>query len=73
MGERKTRKPEERKMTSQPLSDEASPPQGYIPPELQDHIGRQLRAVYNDILEEPIPDRFLKLLAELKNKQDGTP
>ena len=60
-------------MTSQPLSDEASPPQGYIPPELQDHIGRQLRAVYNDILEEPIPDRFLKLLAELKNKQDGTP
>ena len=40
-----------------------------LEPELQDHIGIQLRAVYNEILNEPVPDRFLKLLADLERKQ----
>ena len=40
-----------------------------LEPELQDHIGRQLRAVYEEVLNEPVPDRFLQLLAELERKQ----
>lgn len=40
---------------------------------LQGHIGNKLRAVYEEIVDEPIPDRFLKLLAELKRKEDGCP
>jgi Anti-sigma factor NepR len=40
--------------------------------ELQDHIGAQLRAVYNAILVEPVPDRFKKLLDELERKQAGS-
>ncbi len=40
-----------------------------LEPELQDHIGRQLRAVYDEVLNEPVPDRFLRLLAELERKQ----
>jgi len=44
---------------------------GRMEPELQDHIGRQLRAVYDQILDEPVPDRFLKLLADLQDKQSG--
>ena len=40
-----------------------------LEPELQDHIGIQLRAVYNEILNEPVPDRFLKLLADLERKE----
>jgi hypothetical protein len=37
--------------------------------DLQDHIGRQLRAVYNEVLDEPIPDRFRQLLAGLAGRE----
>jgi len=33
--------------------------------EVQGHIGRQLRAVYDEVLHQPIPDRFLELLSRL--------
>ncbi|MFO1148392.1 MAG: NepR family anti-sigma factor [Alsobacter sp.] len=32
---------------------------------VQGHIGRQLRALYDDVLSQPIPDRFLDLLRRL--------
>lgn len=38
--------------------------------DVQAHIGRQLRAGYTDILNQPVPDRFLDLLAELDIRQD---
>lgn len=38
--------------------------------DVQAHIGRQLRAGYTDILNQPVPDRFLELLAELDQRQD---
>jgi hypothetical protein len=47
----------------------APPPEGRIEPDIQDHIGRQLRAVYNEVLDEPVPDRFLRLLADLESKR----
>lgn len=34
-------------------------------PEISDQIGRQLRSVYNDLLAQPVPDRFLDLLKDL--------
>ncbi len=34
-------------------------------PEVAAQIGRQLRSVYNDVLSQPVPDRFLDLLREL--------
>lgn len=37
--------------------------------DVQAHIGRQLRAGYVDILNQPVPDRFLELLSELDRKQ----
>lgn len=41
--------------------------------QVQDHIGRQLRAVYDDLLSQPVPDRFLELLDQLdKTKPEGT-
>lgn len=53
------------------MAKPGAPPsiQSGLEPELQDHIGMQLRAVYNEVLNEPVPDRFLKLLAELERKQ----
>lgn len=33
--------------------------------QVQGHIGRQLRALYDDVLSQPIPERFLELLKTL--------
>lgn len=38
-------------------------------PEIADQIGRHLRSVYNDVLVQPVPDRFLELLKDF----DPTP
>jgi Anti-sigma factor NepR len=38
-------------------------------PDLQAHIGRQLRAVYDEVVGEAVPERFLRLLEELERKQ----
>ena len=42
-------------------------------PDVSDQIGRQLRTVYNDILAQPVPDRFLDLLKDLDNLAPPTP
>ena len=60
--------------TTKPPSPATPPPVvGKIEPELQDHIGSQLRALYNEIVNEPVPDRFLELLAELERQQTNKP
>jgi len=38
------------------------------PANVEGHIGRQLKAVYDDVLNQPIPDRFLDLLSQLETK-----
>ncbi len=35
-------------------------------PEIIDQIGLRLRGVYNDVLMQPIPDRFIDLLSQLE-------
>ena len=35
---------------------------------VESHIGKQLKAVYDDVLNQPIPDRFLDLLSQLESK-----
>ena len=39
--------------------------------DIQSQIGRQLQAVYDEVLHEPVPDRFLKLLRDLDRKKGG--
>lgn len=34
-------------------------------------IGSQLRGLYKELLEEPIPDRFTELLKNLEGKETG--
>lgn len=55
-------------MIRTPTSDSplATPAGVILETDLQSHIGRQLRAVYDEIVNEPVPDRFLKLLEELE-------
>ncbi|WP_395667185.1 NepR family anti-sigma factor [Methylocella sp.] len=35
-------------------------------PDLADQIGLGLRTAYNDVLSQPVPDRFLDLLRQLE-------
>jgi len=41
-------------------------------PELQAHIGRQLRSLYDEVLKEQVPDHLRELLAELEKKSSGS-
>ncbi len=36
---------------------------------VSEHIGRELRAMFDDVVAEPVPERFQKLLEELDKKQ----
>jgi len=38
-----------------------------IDDKLQEHIGSQLKRLYDDALQEPVPDRFIELLDKLDN------
>ncbi|HWG06769.1 MAG TPA: NepR family anti-sigma factor [Beijerinckiaceae bacterium] len=39
-------------------------------PDVKDHVGRQLKAVYDDMLRQPVPSRFMDLLQELAAKSE---
>jgi hypothetical protein len=41
--------------------------------DVETHIGGRLRAMYDSVLREPVPDRFLDLLRQLDSKMGGTP
>lgn len=47
---------------------EASPP-GMLDRSLQAKIGGQLRAIYSDVANEPVPERFIRLLEELEARE----
>ena len=36
-----------------------------IDDEIQNHLGRQLQSIYDDVLHQPVPERFMNLLREL--------
>ena len=41
------------------------------PPALDSEIGRKMRAMYADLLEQPIPDRFVELLKQIDEAQEN--
>ena len=53
---------------SDEAEDDADGPQMQVPADMQQFIGRQLRAVYDDVAKQPIPDRFLELMKQLEAK-----
>lgn len=50
------------------MTDEGAP-SVTLDPKIQDAIGRSLKAHYDDLINAPIPDKFLVLLAELEAKE----
>jgi hypothetical protein len=39
---------------------------------IQARIGDNLRAMYDELLQQPVPDRFRDLLGELEKPSDGS-
>ncbi len=42
-----------------------------LPTEAQGRIGRELRNAYRNLLDEPLPDKFAKLIQDLANSDKG--
>ena len=45
-------------------------PETGLSPNLQAHIGRHVRAVFDEVAREPIPDHLLRLLKDLERSGD---
>lgn len=43
---------------------------GTLDSDVQDVIGRQLRAMYDDLVNQAVPDRFTELLQKLDSRDD---
>jgi hypothetical protein len=41
----------------------------YLEPHIQEQLGRVLRTFCDDLINQPIPDKFVVLLAKLEAKQ----
>jgi len=46
-------------------------PEPTLPPHVATFLGEQLQAFYSHLVNEPVPDRFIQLLAQLDGKEDG--
>ncbi|MFA5955415.1 NepR family anti-sigma factor [Hyphomicrobium sp.] len=44
--------------------------QAPLPTELQGQIGQRLREAYIELINEPVPDRFVDLLQKLKRREE---
>jgi hypothetical protein len=60
---------EAERMEPQQPSDLHNPSRGMLDRSLQAQLGRQLRAIFSDVAEEPVPERFVKLLEALEAKE----
>ena len=49
------------------------PTEPRISPDLQDRLGRQLRAMYDQMRSEPMPERILDLLKRLDQTEPKPP
>jgi hypothetical protein len=50
-------------------SDLYGAPRGMLDRSLQAQLGRQLRAIFSDVAQEPVPERFIKLLEALEARE----
>ena len=47
-------------------------PEPALPPHVATVLGEQLQAYYAKLMSEPVPDRFVQLLAQLDAKESGS-
>jgi anti-sigma factor NepR-like protein len=51
--------------------DNAGGTKPQLSPEIQGKIGQQLRKIYDDMVNQGVPDRFADLLSRLDKPNDG--
>jgi Anti-sigma factor NepR len=56
--------------SSDPKRGDSVTMQAPLPAELQGQIGQRLREAYIELINEPVPDRFVVLLQKLKQRED---
>jgi hypothetical protein len=56
-------------MKVQPPSNGPDRPKGMLDRSLQGRIGHMLRDIFSDVAEEPVPERFVKLLEALAARE----
>lgn len=47
-------------------------PEPTLPPHVASFLGEQLQAFYAHLMNEPVPDRFVRLLAQLDRNESGS-
>ncbi len=52
---------------------DVKPKQGGLNSEIQSRIGHQLRAMYDDVVRQGVPDRFAELIRKLDDPQAQNP
>jgi hypothetical protein len=57
-------------MDTPPSHTASSRHQGRLGRDVQAKIGSQLRAIYDDVVKEGVPDRFVELLKRLDKKDE---
>ncbi|HRF07472.1 MAG TPA: NepR family anti-sigma factor [Xanthobacteraceae bacterium] len=60
-------------MTSETVAGAAKPKSGGLDRQIQAKIGQQLRSMYDDVVDQGVPDRFVDLLKRLDGAQGGAP
>lgn len=45
-------------------------PRGRLDGKAQAYLGSKLKSAYQELIEAPVPDKFLELLAELSRKEN---
>ncbi|MBS0239516.1 MAG: hypothetical protein JSR89_13935 [Proteobacteria bacterium] len=55
---------------SDPKRGDSATMQAPLPAELQGQIGQRLREAYIELINEPVPDRFVVLLQKLKQREE---
>jgi anti-sigma factor NepR-like protein len=58
-------------LKSQASKTAAPGKQGGLNAEIQSRIGHQLRAMYDDVVRQGVPDRFADLIRKLDNPQNS--
>lgn len=56
-------------MYTRPQPQTPKMPRSMADRSMQGQLGRQLKAIFDDIVEEPVPGRFIRLLQELDSKE----
>jgi hypothetical protein len=71
MDEKKRKRPDPTGSSMDQQARQAIPGPVAFDADVNAQIGRQLRSIYESVVSQPVPDRFLELLNQLDSKTGG--